>query len=153
MAKTERVILSQAQENYLEWLLTPKEIRKPKTKKQWALDNGIHYNTLGQWEKNKTFAERWSLGVKGLTASPERTQALLDALYAKGIAGDVRSAELYLKATGQMQNVSTVNIKSTDVKDLSDAELDALIAETAQTLKENKNSRMPELKMIKGDVE
>jgi hypothetical protein len=105
----------------------------------------VHYNTLGQWEKKKNFIERWKLGVEGLNSSPERTQKLLDALYVKGISGDVRSAELFLKATGHMQNVSTINLNKTEsVKDLSDDELQALIVEMSQKALNNK-STMPNI--------
>jgi len=88
---------------------------------------------FGTWEKNKIFKERWNLGVKGMAQSPERTQALLDALYVKGVSGDHRSAELYLKATGFMQQVQTVNVNNTSsVKELSDDELHAMILELSQ---------------------
>jgi len=74
------------------------------------------------------------LGVKGLAQSPERAQALLDALFIKGVAGDTKSAELYLKATGQMPNAAQqINIKSeTSVKELSDDDLQAMIIEISQ---------------------
>ena len=62
------------------------------------------------------------------------TQALLDALYIKGISGDVKSAELYLKATNQMPNAAQqINIKSeTSIKELSDEDLQAMILEITQ---------------------
>ncbi|NBW08701.1 MAG: hypothetical protein EBR82_11825 [Caulobacteraceae bacterium] len=110
----------------------------PKTKKDWAELHDVHYNTLGVWEKNKVFKERWELGVKGMAQSPERTQALLDALYTKGVSGDVKSAELYLKATGFMQQIQTVNINNTSsVKELSDDELQAMILEISQKKQPN----------------
>jgi len=60
----------------------------------------------------------------------------LDALYIKGIAGDTKSAELYLKATNQMPNASTVNINNTtSVKDLTDSELASLIMELGAAAK------------------
>jgi hypothetical protein len=78
-------------------------------------------------------------GVKGLAESPERTQSLLDALYIKGVSGDTKSAELYLKATGFLQQAQTVNIKTeSSVKDLSDAELQAMIVEITQQKIKNK---------------
>jgi hypothetical protein len=145
MARTERLFLTQEQEEYLAWLLTPEDSRTPSTKKAWSEEHGVHYNTLGQWEKKKNFIERWKLGVEGLNSSPERTQKLLDALYVKGISGDVRSAELFLKATGHMQNVSTINLNKTEsVKDLSDDELQALIVEMSQKALNNK-STMPNI--------
>lgn len=132
MARTNRLFLTEVQEAYLAWLLTPEDTRDPKTKKDWAEKHDVHNNTLGVWEKNKVFKERWELGVKGMAQSPERTQALLDALYVKGIAGDVKSAELYLKATGQMQQAQTVNINTSSVKELTDEELQSMIIEITQ---------------------
>jgi hypothetical protein len=151
MARTERLLLTRQQEEYLEWLLIPKDSRTPRTKKDWAEEHGIHYNTLGVWEKRKDFKERWELGVKGLTESPERTQTLLDALYVKGIAGDVRSAELYLKATGQMASQQNINIKTeTSVKELSDDELHALIIEMSSNKINNKP--IPDIEVVEEDA-
>lgn len=133
MSKTPRLFLTETQELYLAWLLTPEDTRAPKTKKEWAEQHDVHYNTLGVWEKNKVFKERWELGVKGMAQSPERTQALLDALYIKGVAGDHKAAELYLKATGFMQQTQTINLNNTSsVKELTDEELQSMILEISQ---------------------
>ena len=133
MARTESLFLSQEQEAYLAWLLTPEDSRTPGTKKAWAEEHEVHINTLGTWEKKKQFIERWKLGVEGMSQSPERTQKLLDAIYIKGISGDTKSAELYLKATGYIQQSQTLNIKTeTSVKELTDAELQAAILEISQ---------------------
>jgi hypothetical protein len=49
------------------------------------------------------------------------------------VSGDTKSAELYLKATGYMQQSQTLNIKTeTSVRDLSDADLQAAILEISQ---------------------
>ena len=70
------------------------------------------------------------MGVEGLNQSPERTQRLLEALYVKGVSGDVKSAELYLKATGNMPNSATLNVRSeTVVRDISDDDLEKMILE------------------------
>jgi len=136
MAK-ESLLLTKEQEDYLAWLLTPEAQRVPLLKKEWAAQHDIHYNTVTNWEKKKAFIERWRLGIEGLNQSPERTQKLLDALYDKGLEGDVRSAELYLKATGNMPN-QTVNVKNeTSVKDLSDEDLERMILELGQKQKSN----------------
>jgi len=132
----EKLLLTIDQEKYLAWLLVEKMFREPKTKKEFAEFIGVTPGTLSNWESKKAFLERWRLGVRGTTESPERTQALLDALYIKGVAGDTKSAELYLKATGMMPNASTVNINNTtSVKDLSDAELASLIMELGASAK------------------
>ena len=135
MAKSD-LFLSASMENYLEWLLTPEDSREPATKKDYAEKHGVHYNTLLSWEKKKSFQERWRLGIEGLAQSPDRTQKLLDALYIKAISGDVKSSELYLRATGFLQQSSTLNIKSeTSVKSLTDDELQELILQLSTNKK------------------
>ena len=136
------LLLTNEQEEYLAWLLTPEDQRQPQTKKEWALAHDLHVNTLGQWEKKKNFRERWQLGIEALNQSPERTQKLLEALYIKGISGDTKSAELYLKATGSMPS-QTLNIKQeTSVKDLSQEDLEGLILEIS------KNANKKDAKII-----
>ena len=132
----EKLLLTQDQEKYLAWLLVEKTFRQPGTKKLFAELIGVTVGSLRNWEDKKVFLEKWRLGVRGTTESPERTQSLLDALYIKGIAGDTKSAELYLKATNQMPNASTVNINNTtSVKDLTDSELASLIMELGAAAK------------------
>jgi len=135
MAKSD-LMLSGDQESYLAWLLTPEDSRNPSSKKEYAELHGMHYNTLLSWEKKKPFQERWRLGIEGLAQSPDRTQKLLDALYIKALSGDVKSCELYLRATGFLQQSSTLNIKSeTSVKSLSDDELQELILQLSANKK------------------
>lgn len=64
MSKTARLFLTEAQESYLAWLVTPEDSRNPKTKTAFAEMHDVHLNTLGAWEKNKVFKERWELAVK-----------------------------------------------------------------------------------------
>ena len=136
MPRVESLMLNQEQEDYLAWLLTPEDARTPATKKEYAELAKVHINTLIYWEKKKAFIERWRLGIEGLAQSPDRTQKLLDALYVKAISGDVKSSELYLRATGFLQQSSTLNIKSeTSVKSLSDDELQELILQLSANKK------------------
>ena len=129
MAK-DNLLLTKEQEEYLAWLLVSEDQREPPYKKDWALAHSLHVNTLQGWEKKKNFIERWKLGVEGLNQSPERTQKLLEALYIKGVSGDTKSAELYLKATGNMPNSSTLNIKTeTSLRDISDDDLETMLIE------------------------
>lgn len=124
--------LTKLQEEYLEWLLLPEPARVPSSKRQWAEQHDVHFNTPINWEKNKVFQERWKEGIDGMAQSPERTQRLLDSLFQKGLDGDVRAAQLYLTATGQMPQNQTLNIKHESAKSLSDDELHALIGQFAQ---------------------
>jgi hypothetical protein len=136
MAK-EPLLLTQEQEEYLTWLLVPEGQRVPLLKREWAAAHDIHQNTLNNWEKKKAFIDRWRLGIEGLNQSPDKTQKLLEALYENGLGGDVRSAELYLKATGNMPN-QTMTIKNeTVVKDMTDDELEIMILELSMKQKDN----------------
>ena len=127
------MLLTQEQEKYLAWLLLPEIERNPKFKHEYATSIGVVENTLRYWEKKKAFVERWRLGVEGLAQSPDRTRALLDAIYQKGLDGDTKSAELYLKATGTLSNNQNLTIKNEQsIKDISDEELSAMILELNQ---------------------
>jgi hypothetical protein len=135
MAKND-LYLTPVMEKYLEWLLVPEDSRVPKTKAEWASANDIHYNTLLYWEKKKAFKERWALAIEGLAQSPDRTQKILDALYTKALSGDVKSSELYLRATGFLQQSSTLTLKQeTSVKSLTDDELQELILQISSDKK------------------
>lgn len=130
MPATERLFLTQDQERYLEWLLTPEIARVPASKEAWARENDCTTSTLRNWEAKKHFRERWKLGIEGMNQSPERTQRLLDSLYSRGLEGDTRSAELYLKATGNLNTSTTVNVKNeTAVREVSDEDLEKMILE------------------------
>lgn len=76
--------------------------------------------------------------MSNIQGSPERTQRLLDTLYQSALEGDTKSAQLYLQATNRMAP-PTIEVKN-DKKsaDLSDAELDGLIAAMAMREKESR---------------
>jgi hypothetical protein len=127
--------LDTRQEKYLEWLLTPAPFRMPKTKNEFAEQNGLDSSTLRRWDKKPAFRSEWERRVAELQGSPERTQRLLDALYEAGLGGDNKAAQLYLQATNRLAPTQINVNHSQSVSELSDAELDALIAEEARILK------------------
>ena len=137
MANKESLLLTQEQEKFLLWLITPEDSREPSTKKAYAERNGIVVEAGANWKKQKPILERWKPAVTGLNQSPERSGKLLDVLYLKRLACDITSAELFLKATRQMPNAAqTLNIKSeTALKELSDEDLQAMIIEIASKQK------------------
>jgi hypothetical protein len=123
------------QEKYLNWLMTPPPYRNPKTKNEFAEQNGLDSSTLRRWDKKPAFRAEWEARVSELQGSPERTQLLLDALYEAGLSGDNKAAHLYLQATNRLAPTQIKVEHSQSIAELSDEELNILIAQEARTLR------------------
>jgi hypothetical protein len=123
----EENMLDARQEAYIGWLCTPPQERDPASKEAYAASIGVNVTTLRRWEKKEVFRKTWQARVDDVQGSPERSQRLLDTLYAKALEGDIKAAQLYLQATNRMAP-PTVTVKSEKgATELSDAELDELI--------------------------
>ena len=132
MKQNEELTLTQQQQVYVEWLCTAPSERVPATKKAMALELGVDITTLRRWEKKEIFRNTWKDTVDEVQGSPERTQRLLDTLYAKALDGDTKSAQLYLQATNRMTPPTVTVQTNKKAAELSDSELDSLIAEVAE---------------------
>lgn len=139
----EETVLNDRQQEYLEWLCTAPQERIPASKNKMAEHLGVDVKTLRRWEKKEVFRRQWQEKVDAIQGSPERTQAVLDMLYNKAVQdNDVKSAHLYLQATNRMAP-PTVQVNSDrKAQDLSDSELDELIAALATREKETRNLRV-----------
>lgn len=124
-------ILDERQEKYLNWLLVPQGHRTPSSKTAYAKANGVDETTLRRWEKKPHFKAEWQRRVDDLQGSPERTQKLLDEIYARALSGDNKAAQLYLQATNRLAPTQ-VNIQHTQsLAEISDKDLEDLIASVA----------------------
>jgi len=124
-------VLDTREEQYLAWLCTAPALREPRTKKDYAIRSGVNETTLRRWEKKEVFLRQWKANVDDLVGSPERTQSLLDKMYEMALGGDMQAAKLYMQTTGQLAPpVQTVKVERLNTE-LSDAELDELIAGAA----------------------
>lgn len=101
------------------------------TKKAMAEELDVDITTVRRWEKRPVFKDAWRKAVDDLQGSPERTQSLLDTLYAKALEGDTKSAQLYLQATNRMAPPTVTVREEKRVAELSDSQLDELIAALA----------------------
>lgn len=124
-------LLDSRQLEYLEWLVTPQAERVPRTQLEMSRHLGVDPKTLRRWEKKPTFKKEWDKRVSEIQGSPERTQMLLDALYAKALGGDNRAAQLYLQATNRLV-VAQPPTQTTSASELSDEELDKLLVSLAE---------------------
>lgn len=119
------------QEQYLNWLLMPAGHRQPASKIAYAKSIGVDETTLRRWEKKPHFKNEWQKRVEELQGSPERTQKLLDEIYARALGGDNKAAQLYLQATNRLAPTQ-VNINHTQsLAEISDKDLEELIASVA----------------------
>lgn len=99
----------------------------------------VDVKTLRRWEKKDTFRQQWQSRVDDIQGSPERTQGVLDMLYAKAMDGDTKAAQLYLQATNRMAP-PTIEVKNErKASELSDKELDELIAAVAAREKDSRS--------------
>jgi hypothetical protein len=104
-----------------------------------ALHLGVNETTIRRWEKKEIFRNQWKEQVDEVQGSPERTQRLLDTLYAKALDGDTKSAHLYLQATNRMAPPTVTVQSNKKASELSDEELDSLIAAVAEREKSSRN--------------
>lgn len=138
----EELVLTAPQQKYLDWLCTPPMERQPSTKAAMARELNVDVKTLRRWEKKPVFRDQWQSRVDDIQGSPERTQGVLDMLYAKAIDGDTKAAQLYLQATNRMAP-PTIEVKNDrKVAELSDKELDELIAAVAAREKDSRSLRV-----------
>jgi len=138
----EENVLDSRQEAYIGWLCTPPSERTPASKEKYAQSIGVNITTLRRWEKKDVFRKEWQSKVDDVQGSPERSQRLLDTLYEKALGGDIKAAQLYLQATNRMAP-PTLTVKSeTNIGQLSDKELEDLIAAVATQEKESRKLRV-----------
>ena len=135
----EELTLTAPQERYLAWLLTIPSERVPASKNKYSMEMSVDITTMRRWEKKDVFLTQWKARVEDIQGSPERSQRLLDSLYSKALEGDTKSAELYLKATNRMAPPSVTISSNKKTVDLTDAELDSLIATIAEREKASRN--------------
>ena len=139
MKQNEELTLSAPQQRYLDWLCTAPSERVPASKAKYAVEHVDDISTLRRWEKKEVFRSQWKQQVDEVQGSPERTQRLLDNLYNKALEGDTKSAELYLKATNRMAPPSVTISSNKKATELTDAELDSLIAAVAEREKASRS--------------
>ena len=144
MKQNEELTLTVQQQQYLDWLCTAPSERIPPSKAKMAVHLGVNETTLRRWEKKDVFLAQWKTAVDDVQGSPERTQRLLDTLYAKALDGDTKSAQLYLQATNRMAPPTVTVNSNKKTNELSDEELDSLIVAMA----EREKSQRTQLRVV-----
>jgi hypothetical protein len=129
------ILPDERHEKFLCWLLAPRAERAPRTQEELAKEVGVNPRTLRDWRMRKDFLDEYATRTRELAGDWEVVKGIYDTL--ANVAQDeknpkmVAAAKLFLEAVGAIQPPTT-NINVTSASDLSDAELEALIAEQAQ---------------------
>lgn len=107
----------------LDWLLSGAE-RVPEFQYQWAEQEGLAEASVRRIKRDPRFIKEWDRRAAELNVSPERVQGVVDALWVKAAAGDVKAAGLYLQYTEKFTPKRRVVVDDErEVAGLSDAEL------------------------------
>ena len=117
----------------LEWVLAGPE-RTPVTQKAWAVENDMHEDSIRRIKRDVRFVREWDRRAAELNVHPERTQAVIDALYGAAAGGDVKAASLYLQYVEKFTPKRRLIVDDDrDATGLSDSELadelESLVAE------------------------
>jgi hypothetical protein len=98
------------------------------------------------WKADPQFRARWEKEAKDLVGDPQKVQFLLQELYegamdpAQTLASRVRAAEVFMKAVDAIKPPQ-IDLAAKKAAELSDGELEALLAEAAQRELETRRTR------------
>ncbi len=125
----------------MNWLTTPKSERDPPTRREIAAELGVANRSLDDWMHREDFRADWDRQARQIVGSPERAQHVLDTLYKAATDPHnrqaVAAAKLYLEATNSIKP-QPIEVKVTKPAELSDEELDQLLASGAAQLREER---------------
>lgn len=120
---------------FLDWLCTPIRERRPKTMEALAEQMGVTRRSLSNWKADPEFLIEWENRYRKTVGSPERAQAVLDAMYATAIDRDdpkhVQAGKNYLEMIDAVKPKKMEVTVSGSARDLSDEQLEAILASKA----------------------
>lgn len=133
-----RTEISPDQELFLEWLLTPPDMRQPSSQNEWARQHGLATQTVARWKTQDTlFRTTWEKRIYEMGVGPERLQVLLERLYQAGQDGDIQALKLYFQWVEKISPPKKTDKEEASIHDMTDEEfadlVEGLIALRAQT--------------------
>lgn len=121
---------------FLDWLTTVPDQRDPPTQLAFAETLGVPTTYLGDWKRDPDFLIEWERAYRKKVGSPEKQQAVLDALHATATdrtdPRQVPAARAYLEAIDAIKPKKLdVTMTTKPAKELSNDDLALLLAEAA----------------------
>ena len=122
-------MLSEIQEEYLQWLLTPSGLRQPSDKKAFSEYAGVSRQALYRWEKVPAFRRAFSeaqrnLGISWFADVTARVKAIIDDPDAQ--ARDVIGAARLLLPLLSVEDSASVEDENLDEDAIMDVALKIL---------------------------
>lgn len=100
---TKRRELNARQRAFVVWCATPPALREIQTQEELCEVLGVSRQRMWAWSKDPRVVEAIRFVTLQNAGSPEKVQAILDMVYRQAMdKGDVRYAEVWLKASGVM---------------------------------------------------
>lgn len=137
MATTEDAIRSDPRKlRLLEWLTTPKE-QRTQSQNKLAEELGVSPRTIRDWKADATFRALWEKEAKDIIGEPEKVAEVIEEMRQLALdrttapSARVSAAKVYLEAVDGIKPPA-VDLAAKKAAELSDAELQALIAQVAQ---------------------
>jgi hypothetical protein len=119
----------------LEWLCTIIPDRMPGTQAELAEELGIANTTITSLKKDPEFLADWEALYRSTVGSPEKAQLVVERLHETATdrtdPRQVQAARAYLEAIDAVKPRKIDVTVSKNTRDLTDAELSALLAEEA----------------------
>lgn len=131
-------------QTFLKWLCTAPKDREPKTQEALAQQIGMSREVLSRWKDDKEFLEAWEKLYLKTIGDPERKQKIMDTLYRTATDPDdpkhVQAAKQYFEIEGSVKPSKMTVEVTRPAKELTDDELDAIIADKIGQEKEQRSA-------------
>lgn len=125
--------LKATQTLFIEWLVN--ERQPGETQRDFAAKWDVSEGTLSKWKRDRDFRAEWERRMRETHASPDRLEKIMDAIYDRAGKGDMKAAELYLKAIDKMSPTRIEIDSKQHLAELTDEEL-AAMADNVSFLKD-----------------
>lgn len=134
MATTGEVFEDVRKVRLLAWLTTPPHERVPSSQNKLADELGVSPRTIRDWKALPAFRSRWEKEAKE-TFDPEMVQRVVQRMFEHALDDSspkqAKAWELFLKTVDAIKPPQ-VDLAAKKAAELTDAELEALLAEQAQ---------------------
>jgi hypothetical protein len=127
---TNAELLTAIQSEFLDWWLDP---AREGTQTDWAKAHGLQPNKIGEWKRQPWFRKEWERRARELNLGPEKVQAVIAAVHAAALNGNVAAQKLYLQYAKELLPPALKRDEPRPLKEMSTEELKAAVAKLMET--------------------